>query len=101
VLVLGGLVFIGLNDPEGWNLPLFCPFHSLTGLLCPGCGSMRALHDLMNLRIGEAVRHNAFSAGLVAFLPAMLAVRRLKGPSPWQGILLAVALGAFWVLRNL
>jgi hypothetical protein len=25
-----------------------CPFHALTGLYCPGCGSLRALHHLLH-----------------------------------------------------
>jgi hypothetical protein len=101
VPVLGGLVFIALHDPEEWNLPLFCPFHSVTGLLCPGCGSLRSLHDLMNLRVGEAFRHNAFSTALVAIMPVILVIGGRKGPSPASGMILAALMGAFWVLRNI
>ncbi len=52
-----GVLF--LFDPEAGGNYLPCPFRSLTGLLCPGCGSQRAAHDLLHLRIGEAWEHNA------------------------------------------
>ncbi|MEZ4740333.1 MAG: DUF2752 domain-containing protein [Flavobacteriales bacterium] len=64
------LLFLGhlyLHDPEKGGF-LSCPFRLLTGLLCPGCGSQRALHDLMHLRIAEAFWHNAL---LVASIPLL------------------------------
>ncbi|EAR14995.1 MULTISPECIES: DUF2752 domain-containing protein [Robiginitalea] len=52
-------------DPEGGSFPA-CPFHQLTGLLCTGCGSQRALHDLTRLDLGGAFGHN------LLFPPAVL-----------------------------
>lgn len=66
--VAGSLVHLYLNDPEKGGF-LSCPFRFLTGWLCPGCGSQRALHDLMHLRLGEAFGHNAL---LVLSIPALL-----------------------------
>lgn len=43
-----------------------CPFFSITGLYCTGCGSQRALHDLLHLDIISAIKHN------LLFLPALL-----------------------------
>lgn len=59
IAAVGGfLLYVFLNDPaQGGFLP--CPFRYLTGWLCPGCGSQRALHDLLHGRIGEAFAHNA------------------------------------------
>ena len=31
-----------------------CPFHKLTGLYCPGCGSLRALHQLFHGHLAAA-----------------------------------------------
>jgi hypothetical protein len=65
--VLLSLLHLYVNDPEKggfWD----CPFRLLTGLLCPGCGAQRAIHDLMHLRIGEAFGHNAL---LVLSLPLL------------------------------
>jgi len=44
-----------------------CPFLTLTGFLCPGCGSLRALHALAH---GDVVQ----MVGLNALLPAGLAL---------------------------
>lgn len=36
-----------------------CPFHALTGLYCPGCGSQRSISALLKGNIGEAFDKNA------------------------------------------
>lgn len=35
-----------------------CPFHSITGLYCPGCGSTRALGYLVHGRLLNSLRYN-------------------------------------------
>lgn len=35
-----------------------CPFHALTGLYCPGCGSQRALSALLHGNIMESMNDN-------------------------------------------
>ncbi|WP_299526636.1 DUF2752 domain-containing protein [Winogradskyella sp.] len=35
-----------------------CPFHQLTGMHCPGCGSQRAINKILNGSIVEGIRHN-------------------------------------------
>ena len=46
-----------------------CPFFTLTGLQCPGCGSQRAVHHLLNLEMGGALNQNPL---LVLSLPYLL-----------------------------
>ncbi|MCB0770314.1 MAG: DUF2752 domain-containing protein [Flavobacteriales bacterium] len=65
--VLLYLVHLYLHDPEHGGF-LSCPFRLLTGLLCPGCGSQRAVHDLLHLRLEDAFRHNGL---LVASIPLL------------------------------
>src|SRR4029450_5129901 len=48
-----------------------CTFRSLTGLACPGCGSTRALHQLLHGHIGNAFVLNPL---LLIVLPIMLYV---------------------------
>jgi hypothetical protein len=62
------MVALYIRDPEAGGLFPSCPFRSLTGLLCPGCGSLRATHDLLHGRVIEAFAHNAL---LVAALPLL------------------------------
>ncbi|WP_225974845.1 DUF2752 domain-containing protein [Arachidicoccus ginsenosidivorans] len=45
-----------------------CPFRSLTGLQCPGCGSQRAIHDLLNLDILGAFRENALMVVSIPYI---------------------------------
>ncbi len=45
-----------------------CPFYTLTGLLCPGCGSQRAVSALLHGKIIEAINDNIL---LVTSLPLL------------------------------
>ncbi len=67
-----GLVFVYLRfSPEGSVWFPKCVFQQLTGLKCPGCGSQRAVHNLLNLNIHKAFAANAF---LVMSLPYIIAL---------------------------
>lgn len=100
-MLAAGAVFLAGHDPESWDIPLFCPFQSVTGLLCPGCGSLRALHDLFNARFSEAFHHNALSSSLALLSPFALLLRGRIRRSPLWGACFAALLTAFWVMRNL
>lgn len=109
LLLLGGATYAFLlycHDPEGGGF-LECPFHGLTGLLCPGCGAQRSLHDLMHLRFGQAFGHNPL---LVLSMP-LLAVQwswsrwmgngRPLASRNWVVLAWAVMVIGFGVVRNL
>ncbi|HYG25110.1 MAG TPA: DUF2752 domain-containing protein [Verrucomicrobiae bacterium] len=53
-----GLVLYAFNPA---TVPIFpvCLFHQWTGLNCPGCGSLRAMHQLLHGNVVEAFRLNA------------------------------------------
>lgn len=96
--------------PESAFPWLRCPFHALTGLHCPGCGTMRALHQLLHGRLLVAFGLNPLAVLALPFLGyaflsrAALAARGRPLPEvfvPPVGIwaLLGVIL-LFWVLRN-
>ena len=44
-----------------------CPFHSITGIECPGCGMTRACIALGRGDIGNALHYHPLSIGLVLF----------------------------------
>nr|WP_321777134.1 DUF2752 domain-containing protein [uncultured Porphyromonas sp.] len=69
VLLAGIAVTYKYLDPS--VVPIFprCPFRLLTGYLCPGCGSQRAIHHLLNLDLPGAWRMNPL---LVIALPYLL-----------------------------
>jgi hypothetical protein len=87
-----------------------CPFLAVTGLYCPGCGSLRALHDLLHLDPAGALQHNPLAVVLLPLViaswvawPARLSGRRAPHPTEVPAVLvglLGVVILAFWVLRN-
>jgi len=114
VVVAGAVVAHLVNPARDHWLPK-CPFHELTGLWCPACGSTRAACSLAHGDLLGAVRHNVlFLPALAlmlwlwvayaarAFSPAAARGAWSRGPlavlrRPWWlvGIVLC-----FWVLRN-
>jgi hypothetical protein len=52
-----GLVALSAINPSATNLPP-CPIHAVFGYYCPGCGSLRSLHNLLNGHILEAWAYN-------------------------------------------
>lgn len=110
VLGLGAAALLRFRDPHSSGSYGFCPFQSLTGQPCPGCGGLRAVNDLTRGDVVAAVSSNALAVGLVVGLAAVWIVwitRRARGRrdasmvsvSP-QAVLVALALVAvFGVLR--
>jgi hypothetical protein len=82
-----------------------CPFHDLTGLLCPICGGTRALAALVAGRSVEAIHANP----LIAIGAPLLAIRILWAYAtpnlaviPARALPYVVALAfAFAIVRNL
>ena len=64
-IVVAGLYFLSPYD-SGVYAP--CPFNALTDLHCPGCGTLRGLHELLHGRIGSAIGLNLL---MVLSLPFM------------------------------
>ena len=57
-------------DPELFSFFPSCPFHQLSGLDCPGCGSQRAFHSLLQGEILKAADYNLlFVLSVIIFVP--------------------------------
>jgi hypothetical protein len=56
-------------DPRQYHFYPVCLFHQATGLLCPGCGALRATHQLLHGHLEAAFRFNPM---LVVSLPLLL-----------------------------
>ena len=52
------LLFYYFFDPQSYSFLIKCPFKTITGLDCPGCGSQRALHSLLHGELGKAFSYN-------------------------------------------
>lgn len=107
VAAIAGAVVLHVRDPRTASY-LPCPFHALTGLWCPGCGTTRALGDLTRGDIAAAASSNvaAVVAVVVAvgvwilLLRARWSGRSLPAPPRTTVIPIVVALTIFTVLRN-
>ena len=66
-LILGVIYFV-FDPSKGLFFPS-CPFKSLTGFDCPGCGSQRAIHEILHLNFKKAFEYNAL---LVLAIPYIL-----------------------------
>lgn len=112
-LALAPVACIGLYlfDPAANDDPYpNCPFFWLTGYYCPGCGSLRAYHQLLRGNPGVALGLNpltviAVPAIVYAVASVWLAGYRGRGlPQPrWTNLSgwgLATAVFLFGVVRN-
>jgi hypothetical protein len=116
-LAVGGAALLGMTlaiylFPPGsfWFYPQ-CLFHKITGLNCPGCGGLRAAHQLLHGHLKEAFALNPL---LVLIAPALawfgvaqvwrtITGREVAHPfrhPAWVWALLAAVVG-FGIVRNL
>jgi hypothetical protein len=101
-LAATAVLLLAFDPATTWWFPS-CPFHALTGWLCPLCGSLRALHALLLGAPAAALAFNpltivglagwllarrrvtsfCFSARGLAFFIAFGVMRNVSGPSGW------------------
>lgn len=106
--VLAILVIYTFIDPSRHIMPR-CLFKMATGFDCPGCGTQRALHAILNGDVAAAWHYNAalfFGVPLMVLLAvaAMCSDRwprlyRWLNSTPFITVVL-VAIVAWWVGRN-
>jgi hypothetical protein len=109
-LAIVGAVVLYFFNPAQFGFYPTCMFYKTTGLLCPGCGTLRATHHLLHGHIEAAFRFNAL---IVSSLPLVAwalirAARRRAADLPalswihpswlWIGFAILVLFG---ILRNL
>jgi len=97
-------------DPRQYHFYPVCFFHKTTGLLCPGCGALRAMHQLLHGHVATAFRFNPVlivSLPILGWLGARYVWRKARnqpaslGLRPlWLWLILAAVL-VVSVLRNL
>ena len=62
-------------NPLEYNCFPPCPFYTLTGWLCPGCGSQRAIHHLLNGNLINAWHDNPMMILSIPYLMLGLTFR--------------------------
>jgi hypothetical protein len=87
-----------------------CIFYKYTGFLCPGCGSQRAIHCLLNFNILSAIKQNILVVLFIPYLtlsiltklyPQFFTTWKRKIESPLAiKIIIGIILG-YWLIRNI
>ncbi|RLJ69002.1 uncharacterized protein DUF2752 [Lacinutrix venerupis] len=112
VLIVSGLLALYfLYNPSHSAFFPKCIFYKTTGLHCPGCGSQRALHDVLQGNFIAGLKHNFLLILLIVVLIYKVALFTLEkfyskkynsllnNPKVLKAILIIIIL--YWVLRNI
>lgn len=82
--VIAMIVIYGLFDPAQSIFPK-CIFKILTGLQCPGCGSQRAVHQMLNGNLFQAFDYNPLLMPALAYALGGLILPFIL-PSRWPDL---------------
>ncbi|MGD0411569.1 MAG: DUF2752 domain-containing protein [Verrucomicrobiota bacterium] len=106
-----GTAVLFFFDPARCAIYPVCPWHTLTGWECPGCGALRAIHQLTHGNWAAAWRLNPLTvallpvAGWLGLREGVWQVYGKKWPGlvtrPCFGWALVVILVLFGIVRNL
>ena len=107
--VSAAVVLYAVDPARGSFYPL-CPFRTITRLNCPGCGSLRACHQLLHANIVAAFKLNPLMVLALPYLAYSLASyvslkvrgRRLPGIGPNAPLVygLLILILVYWLVRN-
>jgi hypothetical protein len=116
VLIIAGLALLGGGtilyrfNPTQHSFYPHCQLYTLTGLQCPTCGGLRAMHALLHGHVAEAFQLNSLfvlSLPTAVVIGARWFVRKRRDPAArftvpmrWVWIGLAVFI-IFGIVRNL
>jgi len=109
-LLLLGAVYVFAFEPGKTGIFPPCVFRQLTGLQCPGCGSTRALHQLLHGHFVAAFTLNplfVIATPLLLYVLLKYTTLSFRGITPKPNALPAryiylifVVIVSFWILRN-
>ena len=111
ILLLGVVSLYFFINPSEYNFFPKCPFFNYTGIYCAGCGSQRAIHQIINGNIITGIRHNYLLIlvfGVLSYKAGIFILNKFHNktyadifhkPLATKIILILVLL--FWVLRNI
>ncbi|WP_290100216.1 DUF2752 domain-containing protein [uncultured Muribaculum sp.] len=97
-------------DPASTHLFPKCLFLQVTGFKCPGCGSQRAVHAILNGDMVTAWRMNAFLVAAIPVIAVMLVAElmRTRNRAFYKSVNSRVVVLSvlflivmWWVLRNI
>lgn len=107
---LAACAAVSLRDPNESGSWLMCPVLATTGFVCPGCGTLRAVHALTHGDPMTAWQRNpllVISIPILVFVwltavrRAWLGVPRRWTPGPRLLLTLPWLVGGYWIARNI
>lgn len=109
--IVSAAIILYYFNPAGSQLYPSSPFRTLTGLYCPGCGSLRAVHQLLHGHLFAALDLNPLMVLTTPYLiysfisytsPVILGqqISQIYVKPAWIWLFLKVVL-VYWVLRNI
>ena len=113
ILLLGiGLAFLYFFiNPSNVNFFPKCPLYVTTGVYCPGCGSQRATHQLLQFNLIGVLQQNVlYFLGLLvlAYHGIMMLLNSILKKNiynyiyhPKTPIIILIIILIYWILRNL
>ena len=106
-----GATYVAVEDPSAGGAFVPCPFRTLTGWWCPGCGLTRATHHLFRGDVSQALRYNLFVVAILVVLAATwlawslhaagCSIRWATRVPVWAQVLAGGVLTTFALVRNL
>ena len=110
LLLIIGAVYLFVFEPGRTGFFPVCLFRLVTGLTCPGCGTARALHEILHGHFENAFMLNPLLLVAIPFLLfafVRYSVMVLQGgtprknslPAPYIYALFFIVVG-FWIVRN-
>lgn len=96
LVALASAAVVYFFDPAAYSFYPRCPLHAVSGLDCPTCGMLRAMHLLLHGQIKAAFAMNPF---LFVALPAvaLLWIPPTRRWFPWAAL---AALAGWFIWRN-
>lgn len=110
IIVVAFILTYFFFDPTAYDFFPECTFLMLTDLKCPGCGSQRAIHALLNGNFIEAVKFNAIFVVSLVFIAIYIYAEFTKNKHPElfkllnsRGVIYSIIgiFVAWWILRNI
>ena len=67
-IIIAAIILLYKINPSTSSFFPSCPVYTITGLYCPGCGSLRALHQLFHGNISNAFGFNPLMVIALPFI---------------------------------
>ena len=95
-----GICLLYKFDPNANGFYPRCPFFLLTGLKCPGCGTTRAIHQVLHGNFREALHYNPFLGVAIPMTILFLVSPSHRRSVAWGRAFMCVTI-SWWLVRNL